>query len=120
MHVPIAIAPSHGKKHIVQVAVELYEDSREKLKNARAVVTIGYSADALAAGIEQMVDSDAAMLTDCWAAYPEAASERPHVAMPSEGGANFQLLHWHIFNLEKLAARNPPPRFTQTLASLPR
>lgn len=95
---------SHGKKQMVEVAIELTvtdgKPHKLQVKNAAARVIKDYSANELGAGIEKMVDKEADICTDQWSAYPKAVAERTHLTFPSSEGKNFEQLHWHIFNLK--------------------
>ncbi len=92
---------SHGKKRVVQVAVEL-EVKRDqiKMKRARAKVIADSSADEIKAAIDLMVDKDAVIHSDGWASYPKAASGRAHFIDESGNGSNFPQLHRLIFNIK--------------------
>lgn len=96
---------THGKKQMVQVAVEMdystnKTNDKAMIKNAGATIIEGYSSENLAQGIEKMVDQSAIIITDEWSAYPGAVGERMHIQFKSANGENFQELHWHIFNLK--------------------
>ena len=93
---------SLGKKQIVQVAVETYTDKKGKARCKRAYgqVVDRHDAEALRAGLMSMAAMGARICTDQWSAYEKATKGYLHVAKPSNAGANFQLLHWHIFNLK--------------------
>lgn len=96
---------SHGKKKIVQVAIEIEypEDDESKgplIKCGSALVIEDYSAKELGRGVEQMVDSEAVITTDEWSAYIKALDDRWHLTFPSDQGKNFVKLHWHIFNIK--------------------
>ena len=95
---------SYGKKKKVQVAIEVEyptdPSEKPKIKNANAVVIDGYSSDDLKKGIEKMIDVQALVTTDGWKAYETAVGGRWHESFPSSSGENFELIHWHIFNLK--------------------
>jgi len=93
---------SHGKKKIVQVAVEM--DTNHKgdpiIKRAYGKVVDSYSSGSLGGGLLAMVIKGTSVLTDKWSSYPSAAIDYDHQSEYSEQGANFELLHWHIFNIK--------------------
>lgn len=96
---------THGKKNMVQVAIEIeypLESTTEKavIKNAGATVIEGYSSTDLSQGIEKMLEPDLIITTDKWSAYPNAVGERIHLQFKSDQGQNFLKLHYHIFNLK--------------------
>lgn len=101
---PGAVGRSQGKRQGVQIAVEVNptEDGfgKVQIKNARAVIIDNYSSAALSTGIEAMIDSHAAMMTDQWTAYPKAAGGRFHIALPSEKGSGMPEIHHIIFNVK--------------------
>ncbi|WP_306639767.1 transposase [Sanyastnella coralliicola] len=84
------------------IEVEYPEDSgqRPKIKNANAIIIESYSSEQLKKGIDKMVDVHAVNATDGWKAYETAVGERWHQYLPTASGKNFELLHWHIFNLK--------------------
>jgi len=93
---------SHSKKKIVQVAVET--DTNQKgepiIKRAYGKVVDSYSSDSLGGGLLAMVDKGGTVKTDKWSSYPSAATDYDHQSEYSEQGTNFELLHWHIFNIK--------------------
>lgn len=93
---------SHGKKKIVQVALEIAYDRYDEpfVKRGLAQVIENYSAEELGSAIEKMVSQHAVVCTDEWSAYPNAVGKREHITFRSSKGSNFQQLHWHIFNLK--------------------
>ena len=94
---------SHGRRKSVQVAAEIEypeEEGNPVIKRARSLPIHGYAASDMAPAINQMVDDTALVTTDGNLAYPKALGKRDHLVFLSENGANFQLLHWHIFNLK--------------------
>lgn len=93
---------SHGKKKIVQVAVQTAKNSKgEKIiKRAYAKVIDSYASHALKQGIQSMVQQGATIRTDKWSSYPAATINFDHIQEYSEQGSNFELLHWHIFNIK--------------------
>ena len=92
---------SHGKKKMVQVAIELsVKDGNAQVKNARAKVIDDYSSDEMKTAIDLMVHNRASVHTDGWASYPKAVDGRAHFVDDSQKGANFPELHFYIFNLK--------------------
>lgn len=93
---------SHGKKKIVQMAVETDTNKKGKpiLKRAYGKVVDSYNSIDLGAGLLEMVKSGATVRTDKWRSYPAATIHYKHLSEYSEQGSNFELLHWHIFNLK--------------------
>ncbi len=93
---------SHGKKKIVQLAVETDIDKNGKpiIKKAYGKLISGYDAKSLKEGLDQMVEKTAKVITDKWSSYPVAAIEYEHQSKYSDNGSNFELLHWHIFNFK--------------------
>jgi ISXO2-like transposase domain/Transposase zinc-ribbon domain len=96
---------SHGKKKLVQVAVEIdrqteSDNPKPFLKRAYAKLIKDYSSEELKTAIDSTVGSTAIVITDNWSSYSSAVGDRLHAPEYSDGGANFQLLHWHIFNIK--------------------
>ena len=93
---------SYGKKKIVQIGVETAINRRGKsiLKRAYGKVINGYDSNSLELGLTAMVDKNSTVITDKWSAYPNATLEYQHQSKYSDQGANFELFHWHIFNLK--------------------
>lgn len=97
---------SHGKKKMVAVAVEMeYSSLQEekplaRIKRAFAKVITGYSGKELSEAVEGMIHPDAVLITDGWRGYSTAVGSRWHAEFSSEQGANFEKLHWHIFNIK--------------------
>lgn len=95
---------SHGKKKLIQVAVEIdYPsdlDQKVVMKRAGAVTISDASSASLKTAIDSMIDPDCAITTDQWSAYPQAIGDRIHLTFPSDDGANFPHLHWHNFNIK--------------------
>lgn len=89
------------KKVLVGIEVEYPEgDGPAKIKRASALLIDGYSTKSLSKGINEIVDQDALLTTDGWKPYEKATGGRMHMVFPSDQGKNFQMLHWHIFNLK--------------------
>ncbi|MFT7612924.1 MAG: transposase-like protein/DNA-directed RNA polymerase subunit RPC12/RpoP [Parvicellaceae bacterium] len=93
---------SYGKKKIVQIGIETDTNSKGKsiIKRAYGKVIDGYDNRSLKIGLNAMVDKESTVLTDKWSAYPAASIEYKHETEYSNQGANFELLHWHIFNVK--------------------
>ena len=96
---------SHGKKKLVHVAIEIdhqlnNEHRKPFIKRAYAKVILDFSASSLKKAIDATINANAIVVTDNWSSYSSAVGERFHASQPSDGGANFELLHWHIFNLK--------------------
>lgn len=70
------------------------------LKRAYGKVIDGYDSDSLGLGLLAMVDKKTTVVTDKCSSYPSATVEYKHISKYSEQGANFELLHWHIFNIK--------------------
>lgn len=92
---------SLGKKLPVQVAIETCTDDKgkQRIKRASAHILKGYNAEEILAGVESMVGRGAMVTTDGLPSYRSIEKYFGHVTKLSEKGSNFQLLHWHIFNL---------------------
>ena len=101
---PGAVGRSKGKRKSVQIAVEVDPmgegAGKVKILNAHAVIIDDYSSKELSSGIEQMIDENAAVITDEWRAYPNAVGERFHITMPSDKGNSMPEIHRLIFNLK--------------------
>lgn len=93
---------SHGKKKIVQVAVQTDTNKKGKpiIKRAYAKIVDSYSSDSLKSGLFTMVSKGSDVITDKWSGYSTVAIDYNHQTEYSEQGANFELLHWHIFNIK--------------------
>ena len=93
---------SHGKKKIVQIGIETDANNKGKsiIKRAYGKIIDGYDNHSLKVGLNAMVDKKTTVITDKWSAYPAASIEYQHQSKYSDQGANFELLHWHIFNLK--------------------
>jgi transposase-like protein len=94
---------SHGKKKKVMVAIEIdypEDDGPAVLKNSGSRVIEDFSSSSLEAGIDELVENDALVITDGWKGYSGAMKARWHEILMSDQGANFPHLHWHIFNLK--------------------
>jgi len=101
---PGAVGRSKGKRKSVQIAVEVDPmgegAGKVKILNAHAVIIDDYSSKELSSGIEQMIDENAAVITDEWKAYPNAVGERFHITTPSDKGNSMPEIHRLIFNLK--------------------
>jgi DNA-directed RNA polymerase subunit RPC12/RpoP len=96
---------SHGKKKLVQIAIEIDRqtesaDPKPFLKRAYAKLIGNYSSDELEIAIDAMVSPTAIVISDKWSSYSSAVGDRLHAPEYSDDGANFRLLHWHIFNIK--------------------
>lgn len=93
---------SYGKKKIVQIGIETATNKKGDpiIKRAYGKVISGYDNASLKIGLNAMVDKKTTVITDKWSAYPLATIEYEHQAKLSDQGANFKLLHWHIFNIK--------------------
>ena len=94
---------SHGKKHKIRLAVEVDYPEGEgepRIRGADARVIIDYTAEELGRAIDQMVDKEAVVSTDGLRSYERAVGQRDHLPWPSDSGANFEKLHWMIFNVK--------------------
>lgn len=93
---------SYGKKKIVQIGMEMDKNKKGKLiiKRAYGKIISGYDNRSLKIGLNAMVDKKSTVITDKWSGYPPATNEYEHKALYSDQGANFELLHWHIFNMK--------------------
>ena len=92
---------SHGKKKMVQVAMELVVKKGDvQVQSARAKVIDDFSAKEMGTAIDKMVSQTATVHSDGWSSYPKAVGDRVHFADNSDGGANFPQLHRYIFNLK--------------------
>lgn len=95
---------SKGSKSLVLVSVEVdYSDptrKKGKLKRCNARVIDDASGETLKRALEDSVDHTAVVTTDGWKGYLTALSGRWHNVEESAQGANFEALHWHIFNLK--------------------
>lgn len=93
-----------GQKKIVLMGLEMEypeeDEDRPIMKRTNMTLLNNYSAQELKRGINKIADEDAVVCSDQWTSYPKAVGQRMHVSFPSDAGANFQHLHWHIFNLK--------------------
>ena len=93
-----------GQKKIVLMGLEMEypedDDHPPVMKQTSMTLLKNYSADELKRGINDIADKDAVICSDQWTSYPKTVGGRMHVSFPSQGGANFHHLHWHIFNLK--------------------
>lgn len=95
---------SKGSKSLVLVSVEVdYSDMtrrKAKLKRCRASVIENASGESLKQVLEASVEASAVVTTDGWKGYLSALTGKWHNVEDSAQGANFEALHWHIFNLK--------------------
>lgn len=95
---------SKGKKSLVLVSVEVdYSDTtrkRGKLKRCRATVIDDASGETLKQALDETIEATAVVTTDGWKGYLSALVDKWHNVEDSAQGANFEALHWHIFNLK--------------------
>jgi len=93
---------SHGKKKMVQVAIETAKNAKGKeiIKHGYATIIAGYDNLSLKEGLNEMVDAHSTVVTDKWHAYRKATTDYIHHAKLSDAGQNFVQLHWHIFNIK--------------------
>ncbi len=95
---------SKGSKSLVLVSVEVdYSDMtrrKAKLKRCRATVIENASGESLKQVLEASVEASAVVTTDGWKGYLSALTGKWHNVEDSAQGANFEALHWHIFNLK--------------------
>ena len=73
---------------------------KQVIKRGMAKVVVDYSAQELGSAIDEMISSEAIIVTNMWTSYPKAVKTREHISFLSEKGENFDKLHWHIFNLK--------------------
>lgn len=59
-----------------------------------------YSSTEINSAMEQVISSKAIVITDNWPSYRKAVGDRFQITEYSGKGKNFELLHWHIFNLK--------------------
>lgn len=95
---------SKGRKALVQVAVEVDYSNPKKtkgaLKQASARILRDGSGDSIKEAVDLTIDPEAVITTDGWTGYGKALKNYWHNVEDSSRGENFELLHWHIFNLK--------------------
>ncbi len=93
---------SMGGKSLVLVSVEVVysETTRKKgkLKRCNSKIIDDASGETLKRALEESDESNDVATTDGWKGYLTALSRRWHDEGSAQG-ANFDALHWHIFNL---------------------
>lgn len=93
---------SHSKKHIIQLAVETDRGraSGISIKRMRAQKIEGFKSEHLRVGLLSLAIQGSTVVTDKLRASNKATKGYLHVGLYSEEGANFEKLHWVIFNLK--------------------
>ena len=71
-----------------------------RLKRCRVAVFENASGESLKQVLETSVGASAVVTTEGWSGYMSVLTGKRHDVEDSDQGANFEALHWHIFNLK--------------------